>query len=159
MKDPLFTQQLITKHEGFRARVYPDSDGKATIGIGFNLDDPTAEATCQRHGLSLAELLNGTAMITYSTAQVIRDEKIANAEIEARGLIPNWDDLPADAQAVVADMLYNMGDPVFEEFHGTIAALKAGNCKQASVQMKNSAWYREVGSRGVEDVSLMESAA
>lgn len=153
-----FVRMLITKHEGFRRLVYHDSRGKSTIGIGFNLNDPTAAATCQAHGLDLQALMNGTA-ISLSDAQAVMADQILNAKFEALKLIPNFNTLPDNAQAVVVDMLFNMGLPVFSEFHGTIAALKAGNCQQASLQMKNSAWYHEVGSRGLEDVSLMESAS
>lgn len=152
-----FVRLLISKHEGFRRLVYTDSRGKATIGIGFNLNDPTAAETCKAHGLDLQALMNG-APISLADAQAVMADQILNAKFAALKLIPNFNTLPDNAQAVVVDMLFNMGAPVFAEFHGTIAALKAGNCQQASIQMKNSAWYGEVGSRGIEDVSLMESA-
>ena len=153
-----FVRALITKHEGFRGTVYSDSRGKATIGIGFNLSDPTAPATCAAHGLNYQALLNG-APISFSDAQAVMSDQILSATFSATKLIPNFNSLPDDAQAVVVDMLFNMGQPVFAEFHATIAALKAGNCQLASIQIKNSNWYGEVGARGLEDVSLMESAA
>lgn len=152
-----FVQQLITKHEGFRCVVYTDTRGKATIGIGFNLADNTAEATCYAHGLDYAALLSGSP-ITLETAMAIRDDKIMSAKFAADCLIPKFDTLPDDAQAVVIDMIFNMGLPVFSEFRETIAAINAGDFKTAASNMKQSAWYGEVPTRAQEDCQLMLSA-
>jgi lysozyme len=151
-------QQLITKHEGFRCVVYRDTRGRRTIGIGFNLDDPGAETTCQVHGLDYLTLLDGSSMITLKEASAVRDDKILAAKFAAQGTIPNFDGLPDNVQAVVLDMIFNMGWPVFSGFHATIAAINAGDFRTAASNMKQSAWYGEVPSRAQEDCQLMLSA-
>lgn len=150
-------RSLITKHEGFRCVVYKDTKGKNTIGIGFNLDDPTAAETCRGHGLDLQALLNG-ASISFAQAETIRDDFILMARFSALRLIPGFDSLPDNAQAVVIDMIFEMGEPVFEGFHATIAAINNGDYKGAASQMKQSAWYGEVPTRAQEDCQLMQAA-
>lgn len=152
---------LITKHEGFRCSVYPDSRGVQTIGIGFNLEDPSAEQTCQVHGLDRQALLNGTATLTLAEAQTIRDDYILSARFSALKLIPGFDALPDNAQAVVIDMIYEMGPQRFSGFHDTIAALNAQppDFHATASQMKQSDWYGEVPTRAQEDCMLMAAAA
>lgn len=149
---------LITRHEGFRSTVYRDTRGKWTIGIGFNLDDITAEGTCRAHGLDYQALRNGSP-ITLEKAMDIRDDKIFAARYAATGKMPTFDDLPGNAQIVVLDMIYEMGWPVFSEFDETMASINAGKYKDAAGHMKHSAWYGEVPNRAEEDCQLMYAAA
>jgi lysozyme len=153
-------QELITKHEGFRCQVYRDTKGNRTIAIGFNLDDPGARAVCETFGLNYDQLLAGTATLTLTEAEAIRDYKIDSAEFAAHCQFPNFDQLPDQAQAVILDMLYNLGSVKFAEFKMMIAALKQDppDFNQAASEMKSSAWYCEVPNRAKEDCALMCSA-
>lgn len=153
-----FVQELITRHEGgFRPVVYLDTKGNPTIGIGFNLADPRAIATCKAHGLDYYQLKLGARM-PEAAAVAIRDDKIAAARFSAQCTFPQFDALPDNVQAVVIDMIFNMGFTVFREFQATIAAINAGDFKAAAAHMQDSAWYAEVKSRAVEDCALMAAA-
>jgi GH24 family phage-related lysozyme (muramidase) len=141
-------EQLVAKHEGFRRQVYTDTRNKPTIGYGFNLGDPTAIATCDAHGLNISDLLNG-----------IMADQVLEARFAATKIFRNFDTLPEKVQMVVIDMLFEMGETVFREFHATIAAIKAGKFDVAADCMRQSKWYGEVPARAIEDCSLMEDAA
>jgi lysozyme len=151
-------EQLVAKHEGFRRQVYTDTRNKPTIGYGFNLGDPTAIATCDAHGLNISDLLNG-AMISQSDAYAVMADQVLEARFAATKIFRNFDTLPEKVQMVVIDMLFEMGEPVFREFHATIAAIKAGKFDVAADCMRQSKWYGEVPARAIEDCSLMEDAA
>lgn len=153
-----FVQALITKHEGFRSTVYRDTAGKRTIGIGLNLDDPLAQETCQAHDLLYEALLNGLP-ITLTDANAIRDGAILDAVFAGKCQFPNWDTLPDDAQAVIVDMIFNMGPARFAEFRKMIAALKNSDYAGAAEQMKASRWFTEVPSRAKEDYALMAACS
>ena len=60
--DIQFVQNLLMRHEGYRSTCYRDSRGFLTIGIGFNLDDLSAEETCQALGLNYSGLRAGYAI-------------------------------------------------------------------------------------------------
>lgn len=151
-------EQFIAKHEGFRRQVYTDTQNKPTIGYGFNLADPTAIATCDAHELNLSDLLNG-APISEIDARAIMADQVLEARFTATKIFPNFDTLPDKVQMVVIDMLFQMGQPTFLEFHDTIAAIKAGKFEVAADCMRKSAWYRQVPARAIENCSLMEDAA
>jgi lysozyme len=157
MNMPLVTA-LVTKHEGYRCVVYIDTRGRRTIGIGFNLDDRLAVDVCRIFALDWNALVDGTATLTLPQAEAIRDFFIAGARQAALRVIPGFDSLPDNVQAVVVDMLFEMGEPVFAGFHATIGAINNGDYKGAASQMKQSAWYGQVPSRAQEDCQLMQTA-
>jgi GH24 family phage-related lysozyme (muramidase) len=163
MMDMAFVQALITRHEGYRRTVYLDTKGKQTIGIGFNLADPTARATCLAHDLDYEALLNG-APISMADAAAVRDDKILSAVFAAQCQFPDdgvglgWNAMPDNAQAVILDMLYEMGSVRFAEFHLMKAAVRSGDYAAAAVQMKQSDWFNEVPNRAQDDINIMVAA-
>ncbi len=55
--------QLI-KHEGKRSKVYKDSEGVPTIGVGFNLKRSDAKAKIEALGLDYTKVLSGDQELT-----------------------------------------------------------------------------------------------
>lgn len=131
------TQELITKHEGIRLHPYKDSVGKLTVGIGHNLDD---------NGISLA------------AAQFILEEDIANAVNELKNIFEEWDELPTTVQAVLTDMMFNLGYNHFSGFKRMIAAIRIQDFKQAAKEAKNSKWCKQVSNRCLENVSILQNS-
>jgi len=134
MKDVM---ELITKHEGIRLHPYRDSVGKLTIGVGHNLDD---------NGISLA------------TAQFMLEEDIANAVSELKDIFEGWDELPDTVQAVLTDMMFNLGYNRFIKFKRMIAAIRIQDFKQAAKEAKDSKWCAQVGSRCLENISILQNS-
>ena len=61
-----------------------------------------------------------------------------------------FDDLPQEAQDVVANMCFQLGVTGFSKFKLTIALLKAHKFKKASVEMLNSKWALQTPNRAEE---------
>lgn len=156
--DTALIQNLVTKHEGRRAKVYPDSKGILTIGIGWNLEDRDAQDICNQFGLDLTGLLNGTVLLTDPQIDEIFNFQLNEAITEAKSVLPNFDAMPDKVQAVVVDLLFNMGLPMFNQFHNTILSLKNGDWSAAAENLKESLWFHEVGTRATDDVGILESA-
>lgn len=156
--DQVFIENLIAKHEGRRATVYKDTRGILTIGIGFNLEDGDAQDICDHFGLNIAALKNGTALLTNPQIDEIFQYQFTEATSEAMVLLPNFTTMPDKVQAVVVDLIFNMGPTRFSEFHDTIQALKSGKWVAAAQHLKESLWYTQVGDRAVEDCGLLMAA-
>jgi len=148
---------LIEKHEGRRYTAYYDSKRKLTIGVGFNLNDPSAQQTIESFGWNYDDLCNGLAL---SDAQIdeLLDHSINIAIAAAQALFPSFDFLPDNVQAVLADMSFNMGSFKLFEFTELREAIAARDFNRAAKEMIDSLWYSEVGNRGIEDVALMKGA-
>lgn len=130
----ILTEQL-KRHEGIRNKPYKDTVGKLTIGIGRNLDDV---------GLSGDEI------------EYLLQNDIKRAIEDAKKAVKTFDSLTLSRQAVVANMVFNLGLSRFLGFKNTIAAIERGDYKKASEGMLASLWAKQVGKRATELAKLME---
>jgi lysozyme len=114
-------KSMITLHEGERLKMYQDTKGIWTIGVGHNIEEK---------GISKA------------VSQMMLEEDLAEAAEDARTF--NWfGGLDEVRQAVVIDMIFNMGLTRFSRFRKTIGYIERGMYRSASVEMLDSKWARE----------------
>ena len=125
----------LKRHEGLCLTMYKDSLGIPTIGYGHKAPQP----------------------ITMEAANHILQDDIGIAIHELDRHKPFWRTLPKEAMLVVANMTYNMGWPTFKEFVKFWAALESQAYQLASIEMRESRWYVQTGSRAEELVNLMKS--
>ena len=124
----------LSVDEGYSRKMYLDSKGIWTIGIGHNLRDKP---------------------LSDRAIQAIFEDDMADAEADARKLIKSFDTLNDVRKAVVINMSYNMGYSVLSKFRQTIAAIDAGNYAEAAEHMLNSLWANQVGQRAVRLANQM----
>lgn len=123
---------MIKRHEGLRLTPYQCSAGDTTIGYGHNL---TA------HNEPIPESITKTKAEEYFLADV--DE----AEDGCRSVFPDFDDLSAVRQAVLIDMVFNLGIGRFRKFKNLIASVNISDWNQAGFEMFDSDWRTDVGLR------------
>ncbi len=116
----------LEEDEGVRHHPYRDSKGYLTIGCGRNLD---------------------SVGISDDEVDFLLNNDIADAESDARKLVPTFDALSDARKAVVVNMSFNMGFDTFSKFHNTLAAINEGRFDDAAVGMLASAWATQVGDR------------
>ena len=127
--------ELIKYHEKYRRFPYRCTAGKLTIGYGLNLDD------------------NG---ITEDQASYILAGQARSAEVMLSAE-PYWLSLGVVRQAVLTDMVINLGWPKFSLFKRMRAALDARDYQLAASEMMDSNWYKQVGTRSKRLVGMMRS--
>lgn len=143
---------FVAQWEGFRAKPYKDSRGLLTVGYGTLLH---GQPEAQRWYDSITA--NGTKPLTAEAAQQRMQADIAAAIANARRLQPGFDRLDPQAQAVVVDMVYNLGPAGFSKFKKTRSAFERGDYTEAAKEMQDSKWYRQVGRRSQHHVPLVAS--
>lgn len=117
--------EMLIRHEGKKPRMYLDTKGIPTIGVGRNVRDV---------GLSDDE-------ITY-----LLKNDIATVAAELRAEFPWFTSLSPTRQDALVDMCF-MGVARFKTFHKTVAAFAVSDFESASREMMNSEWAKEVGER------------
>ena len=133
---------MTKRHEGTgpmqngRLMPYHDSVGKLTIGYGRNIEDMG---------------------VTPEEAMYLLQNDLGRARTQARGAFLWFDSLDLTRQAVLTEMIFNMGLSKVEGFKLMLAAIQAGDFRQAAAEMRNSVWATQVGARALELASLMES--
>jgi lysozyme len=136
-------QDFIAKHEGNVGHVYRDSRGFLTAGIGHLLTGGN---------FHVGQKISAHQVTTWFQHDV--GKAIAGAK---RDLGPAYDKLDEARKIVVIDMVFNLGTAGFGGFHATIHAIQAGHYAQASENMLQSLWARQVGHRATEDAAAMRS--
>ena len=129
-------QQLMVD-EGVVYEVYLDHLGLATVGIGHLILESDEE-----HGMEV-----GTSVSVERCEELfMRDLDIAISEcVVLYG--DDWDGFPEEVQEVLVNMLFNMGRPRLTQFKKMNAAIAEGDWETASVEGRDSRWYKQVGNR------------
>ena len=127
--------QLI-RHEGMEFKVYKDSLGIETIGIGRNLVDRG---------------------VTEEEARYLCNNDIAIVESELARSFPFVVGLDDCRLRVLLDMAFNIGIPRLRGFAKMWAALEEGNYEQAAIEMMDSKWATQVKTRAYTLARMMET--
>jgi GH24 family phage-related lysozyme (muramidase) len=140
---------------GHFPRVYEDSLGVPTIGIGFNLDRDDAPAVMESLGLDYEALLSGEAELSFEDSQRLFEMEFSRAEAIAAKFVDKFEELSPARQEVLIDMAYNLGQTRLRKFVEFRASLNAGDYVRAANEMIKSRWYHQVGRRSRALVTQM----
>ncbi len=127
--------QLIAQHEGLRLKPYKCTAGKITIGYGRNLDD---------NGISKQE----------AEAMLVKDISGVYTDLSRYEWFYGLDEVRA---AVLVDMCYNLGINRLSKFKRTMKFIELGQYLEASLEMLNSKWAKQVGNRAVTLSNMMKT--
>ncbi|MBN8173481.1 glycoside hydrolase family protein [Burkholderia multivorans] len=125
----------LTRDEGRRSRIYVDTVGKVSGGIGRNLTDK---------GFRDNEI------------DLMYQNDIAETEAWLDRNLPWWRSLDPVRQRVMMNMAFNMQGKLLT-FVNTLAAIKRGDYAAAADGMLASKWASQVGARATRLASMMRS--
>lgn len=152
-------KEFIIKHEGYRNKVYNDSLGIPTIGIGFNLLRPDARNILNRLGLDYNSVLSGTTILTDDQVKEIFVICLKIAYADVKKYIPNYDGLPRNIKLGLIDLSFNLGYNRLNKFVKTRELILKGDYKGAANELIKSKWATQVGNRAKSIVSLFSSVS
>lgn len=140
-----FRADLVVS-EGLRLRLYTDTVGKRSIGIGRNLDD---------------------VGISEDEAWYLAENDIRRAERDLDRYLPWWRSLGDVRMRVMLDMAFNMGigwpaEPGrpgkgLRSFVNTLEAIRTGRYDDAADGMLASKWAGQVKGRAVRLAHMMRT--
>jgi len=128
-------EQLI-RDEGIVLKMYQDTVGKWTIGVGHNLDDKP---------------------ISRRAAEIILEDDINDSIASLKTKLPWTEQLDEVRKAVLINMAFNMGIGGLLAFKKMLTACKSGNFKLAAKEMLDSKWKDQVGQRAFRLAKQMET--
>ncbi|MCW3539342.1 lysozyme family protein [Burkholderia cenocepacia] len=127
----------LTRDEGRKPRIYTDTVGKVSGGIGRNLTDK---------GFRDNEI------------NLMYQNDVAETEAWLDRNLPWWRSLDPVRQRVVMNMAFNMQGKLLT-FVNTLAAMKRGDYAAAADGMLASKWATQVGARATRLADMMRSGA
>ena len=134
--------------EGVKYEIYNDHLGYPTFGIGHLVRDTDPEA-----GAAI-----GTPVTEDRVIQAF-NEDVETVLNDCTILYRDFNDLPEEAQLIIANMMFNLGRPRLTKFKGMKAGVDARDWKKAADEMIDSAWYRQVPNRAGRLVTRMKALA
>jgi len=139
-------REEIAYDEGVVHEIYLDHLGLPTFGIGHLVLESDPE-----HGLPV-----GTA-ISESRCNEAFESDIQTVLSDCNKLYEDFEDLPEEAQRIIANMMFNMGRPRLSKFKGMKAGVDARDWNRAADEMIDSRWYRQVTKRADRLVERMRA--
>lgn len=141
-------REQLEVDEGCVYEIYNDHLGYPTFGIGHLVTESDPE-----QGQSL-----GTAVSSERVAEAFESD-IQSVLRDCNILYSDFDDLPEEAQQVIANMMFNLGRPRLSKFAGMKRGVDARDWNQAADEMVDSNWYRQVTNRADRLVERIRALA
>ena len=134
--------------EGCVYEIYNDHLGYPTFGIGHLVRESDPE--------------NGSPIGTK-----VSEDRVANAFDDDIGIVlsdcnklyPDFEDLPEEAQQIIANRMFNLGRPRLSKFVGMKRGGDAKDWNRTADEMVDSRWYAQVGRRAERLVERIRALA
>ncbi len=134
----------LDQDEGCIYEVYLDHLGYPTFGIGHLITNRDRE-----YGWSV-----GTD-VAEDRVQEVFEEDVKTVLSDCKKLYNDFDELPEEAQLIIANMMFNMGYTRLSKFKGMKRGVDSRNWEEAAVEMVDSRWYTQVTNRAERLVQRM----
>ena len=132
--------------EGCKYEIYLDHLGYHTFGIGHLITEDDFE-----YGWEV-----GTSIDTFRVHDTFESD-IETVLSDCTKLYSDFEDLPEEAQRVIANMMFNMGYTRLSKFKGMKRGVDARDWNTAADEMVDSRWYNQVTNRANRLVKRMRS--
>tara|TARA_Y100000004_G_C8728711_1_gene333335 strand:- start:104 stop:547 length:444 start_codon:yes stop_codon:yes gene_type:complete len=139
-------REELTDDEGCKYEIYLDHLGYPTFGIGHLVRDDDPE-----HGEEV-----GTSVSKDRVIEAFESD-IETVLSDCNKLYPDFEDLPEEAQLIIANMMFNLGYPRLSAFKGMKRGVDSRNWDAAADEMVDSRWYKQVTNRANRLVERMRS--
>lgn len=136
------------RHEGFRNRVYLDTVGLATGGIGHLITKRDEE---------YYQKPTGTVIPLDVIVEWFYDD-LLEAKNNADSLVENFEQHPFSVQRVLVNMAFNLGYNRLAGFKKMLEAVNNEDYATAATEMLDSKWARQVHHRATELADIMENS-
>ena len=132
--------------EGCKYEIYLDHLGYHTFGIGHLITEDDLE-----YGWEV-----GTSIDTFRVHDTFESD-IETVLSDCTKLYEDFEDLPEEAQRVIANMMFNIGYTRLSKFKGMKRGVDARDWNTAADEMVDSRWYNQVTNRANRLVERMRS--
>ena len=139
-------REELKRDEGCVYSVYLDHLNLPTTGIGHLINEWDEE-----YGKPV-----GTP-VSEERVNDLFDKDIQVTIDECKVLYDNFDDLPEEAQLIIANMMFNLGRPRLSKFVRMRENVNKGDWKAAASEMRSSKWYYQVTKRAERLINRMEN--
>ena len=136
--------ESVKKHEGYRNKVYLDTLGKRTVGVGHLCVEDFWEDDKEYEEKFLMEVLADDLQNAIKGARELKEEHSCT-------------DIDEIAQEILVEMVFQLGKNGVSKFKNMWKALSEHNYTGASYEMLDSKWAKQTPNRAKSMAELMKS--
>ena len=136
--------ESVKKHEGYRNKVYLDTLGKRTVGVGHLCVEDFWEDDKEYEEPFLMEILQKDLQEAIRGAKELMDEH-GCADIDER------------AEEIIIEMVFQLGRTGVKKFRNMWKALSEQNYIGASYEMLDSKWAKQTPNRAKSMADQMKA--
>ena len=136
--------ESVKKHEGYRNKVYLDTLGKRTVGVGHLCVEDFWEDDKEYEEKFLMEILAEDLQNAIKGARELKEEHSCT-------------DIDEIAQEIIVEMVFQLGKNGVSKFKNMWKALSEHNYTGASYEMLDSKWAKQTPNRAKSMAELMKS--
>ena len=130
-------QDEIANDEGVVYELYRCSLGHLTGGIGHLITEWDEEY----YGMPVGTKVPHEQVDAWFAVDINRTLQ------DCKEIFPDFNDLPEEAQLVIANMCFQLGRPRLSNFRKFIAAINDRDWIKAADEMEDSRWYKQTTAR------------
>ena len=136
--------ESVKKHEGYRNKVYLDTLGKRTVGVGH---------------LCVEDFWEDDKEYEEKFLMTILEHDLQTAIKSAKQLIEEFgcDDIDEQAEEILIEMVFQLGKTGVSKFRNMWKALAEKNYIGASYEMLDSRWAKQTPNRAKAMADLMKA--
>ncbi len=149
---------LLSVDEGVMNKVYKDTAGNRTIGVGFNMDNPQARGTWIKADIpeSFTAVYVGTISLSDDSVTKLFNTTIKQILVDTRKLYPAIPTYPDTVQLALVNLAFNLGITKLKTFNTFNKYITESKFPEAAEDLLQTAWYSQVGNRGDRVVALLK---
>tara|TARA_R100000234_G_C4863548_1_gene120258 strand:+ start:54 stop:491 length:438 start_codon:yes stop_codon:yes gene_type:complete len=138
--------ESVKQHEGYRNKVYLDTLGKRTVGVGH---------------LCVEDFWEDDKEYEEKFLMTILEHDLQTAIKSAKQLIEEFgcDDIDEQAEEILIEMVFQLGKTGVSKFKNMWKALSEKNYIGASYEMLDSRWAKQTPNRAKAMANLMKACA
>ena len=136
--------ESVKKHEGYRNKVYLDTLGKRTVGVGHLCFDDFLEDDKEYDEKFLMTILEHDLQTAIKGAKELMEEH-------------DCADIDEQAEEILIEMVFQLGKNGVSKFKNMWKALAEKNYIGASYEMLDSRWAKQTPNRAKSMAELMKS--
>jgi len=138
-------QEQLAEDEGCKYEIYLDHLGYKTFGVGH-----LVRATDPENDMDIDTEVSKERVDECFKADIAITIEDCNV------LYTNFNDIPEEAQLILANMMFNLGRPRLSRFLNLKVAVDDEDWIEASIEMMDSKWARQVPNRAERLCKRME---
>jgi hypothetical protein len=135
-------RDLIEQHEGRSYLAYSEQ-GRARVGVGFNLDSVDAIRQLREVGADYDEIICMVRGLSDEQIDGLFDQQLTEAIIRSRILVEDFDELTQVEQAGVVHFTFCLIPAELEALRDAASNEDVGGWATTEEELGNSRWYEE----------------